>query len=223
MWWHVYPLGFLGADPSGGDRSRARTLDDIAAWLGYAVDLGASGLALGPIFQSATHGYDTVDYLTVDERLGDRASFTRLVEQCRERGLRLLLDGVFNHVGAAFPAFERVRSGRGDEAEARWFSPTDPHAERPGEASYRTFEGHPGLIELNHSEPAVADFVTRVMTHWLDAGADGWRLDAAYAMPRSFWAEFCRAFVARTRTPTSWERSSTVTTPRSCATAAWTR
>jgi len=72
-WWHVYPLGFAGADTTGSDRRTTTGLGRIASWLGYAVDLGASGLALGPIFASSSHGYDTVDHFRIDERLGDGA------------------------------------------------------------------------------------------------------------------------------------------------------
>jgi cyclomaltodextrinase len=180
VWWQIYPIGFLGADPTGESRSAERTLDQLEIWLDYAIDLGASGLALGPIFSSATHGYDTTDHLRIDERLGDQTSFARLVEQCRARGLRLLLDGVFNHVGRGHPRFQQALAG--DQESARWFV-TEP------DGGYRTFEGHPGLITLNHAEPAVVDYVVEVMTHWLDAGADGWRLDAAYCVPNSFWAQ----------------------------------
>ena len=101
-------------------------------------------------------------------------------------GLRILLDGVFNHVGRDFPAFQDVLT-TGPQAEtAAWFHLTWPC---PGAApDYKTFEGHDQLVALNHDEPAVQDYVARVMNHWLDRGADGWRLDAAYATPRHFWA-----------------------------------
>jgi len=187
IWWHVYPIGFLGADPTGVDRSVHRRLDDIEVWLDYAVELGASGLALGPIFQSSSHGYDTLDYFRIDERLGDEKTFTVLVEQCRQRGLRLLLDGVFNHVGRRFPLLERAADH--DQEASGWF------VTEPDGTGFRTFEGHAGLVTLNHSDSRVADFVVGVMNHWLDAGASGWRLDAAYSVPRPFWADV----VARVR------------------------
>ncbi|HEX3813881.1 MAG TPA: alpha-amylase family protein, partial [Mycobacteriales bacterium] len=177
IWWQVYPLGFLGADPSGLDREPARRLDRIADWLDYAVELGVSGLALGPVFAASTHGYDTVDYHRIDPRLGDEADFRALVDAAHDRGLRVLLDGVFNHVGRDFPQFqETLRSGTDDG----WF--------RRDGAEFATFEGHPGLIALDHRNPAVADFVVEVMCHWLGVGADGWRLDVAYAVPVEFWA-----------------------------------
>jgi cyclomaltodextrinase len=176
-WGPVSPRGYGGPDTPGADRDPAHRLSHLEKWLDHAVRLGASGLALGPVFASETHGYDTIDHRRIDPRLGDEEDFGRLVAAAHDRGLRVLLDGVFNHVGRDFPAFQRALDG-GPEAD--WFS-------RDG-SDYATFEGHPGLVTLNHDNPAVADHVTGVMTHWLARGADGWRLDAAYAVPARFWA-----------------------------------
>jgi cyclomaltodextrinase / maltogenic alpha-amylase / neopullulanase len=189
VWWQVYPLGFTGADTTGRDRRAAGGLGQVGVWLGYAAELGASGIALGPVFASSTHGYDTVDHYRIDERLGGEADFDRLVSAAHERGLRVLLDGVFNHVGREFPAFRRVLDGGPGAAEAGWFRLRWPDGWRPGdEPEYDAFEGHGELVALNHDSPAVADYVADVMTHWLARGADGWRLDAAYAVPAPFWA-----------------------------------
>ena len=170
-------------------RPVAHRLGQLNGWLDYAVNLGASGIALGPIFASQTHGYDTTDHYRIDPRLGDERDFAELAGAAHARGLRVLLDGVFNHVGRGFPAFRRVLEQGPDAPEASWFRLTWPPGWRPGaEPGYGTFEGHEALVALNHDEPAVAGYVAGVMNHWLDAGADGWRLDAAYAVPPSFWA-----------------------------------
>jgi cyclomaltodextrinase / maltogenic alpha-amylase / neopullulanase len=189
VWWHVYPLGFTGAGPQAPapGTAVAHRLGKLRDWLGYAVDLGASGLALGPVFTSGSHGYDTIDHYAIDPRLGDQEDFTALLDAAHARGLRVLLDGVFNHVGRGFPAFRRALEAGPGSADAAWFRPARP-AGPGGEADYETFEGHPGLVALNHGEPAVAGYVADVMRHWLRAGADGWRLDAAYAVPPEFWA-----------------------------------
>ncbi|MCO1659480.1 alpha-amylase family glycosyl hydrolase [Pseudonocardia humida] len=188
IWWHVYPLGFLGAEPRAADAPPVHRLRRIVDWLDYARDLGASGLALGPVFASETHGYDTVDHFRIDPRLGDDADFDALVAAAGERGLRILLDGVFNHVGRGFPAFQRVLAEGPSAPTASWFRLGWPNG--PGaEPEYATFEGHPQLVALAHDEPAVVDHVVAVMNHWLDRGAAGWRLDAAYAVPPSFWAQ----------------------------------
>lgn len=169
IWWHVYPLGFVGAypaeQPPGPEQHRLRRVID---WLDHAIELGASGIALGPVFSSRTHGYDTTDHFRIDPRLGEQDDFDTLVGEARRRGLRLLLDGVFNHVGADFPNTAWLRK-RGNEID--------------------TFEGHGELVALDHDNPAVVDYVVDVMTHWLRRGADGWRLDAAYAVADRFWAQ----------------------------------
>ncbi len=185
IWWHVYPLGFTGAEkaalaPGEPVRHRLRQLD---GWLDYVVELGCSGLLLGPIFAAETHGYDTVDHFEIDPRLGDQEDFDYLVAEVGRRGLRIVLDGVFNHVGRSFGAFAAALAGEPGSPAARWFR-RDP---RSGE--YVTFEGHHQLVALDHEEPEVLDYVVQVMTYWLDRGAAGWRLDAAYAVPASFWSK----------------------------------
>ncbi|MGV1037667.1 MAG: alpha-amylase family glycosyl hydrolase [Candidatus Nanopelagicales bacterium] len=179
-------MGFSGADMSGQNRGPARRLTHIAQWLDYSLEMGCSGLLLGPIFASASHGYDTIDYLTIDPRLGDDADFDRLVEAARSRGIRILLDGVFNHVGEAFPRFEQALREGPQSSVADWFHLTWPAGSAP---EHESFEGHDDLVALNHESPAVVDFAVEVMNHWLDKGVDGWRLDAAYAVPPSFWEQ----------------------------------
>jgi len=190
VWWQIYPLGFVGAETLAADQPAiVHRLRRLNAWLDYAVELGASGLLLGPIFASSTHGYDTIDHFRIDRRLGDEADFDELIAAAHIRGLRVILDGVFNHVGREFPAFQRAIAGGPESADAKWFRRSWPADHAPGQQpEYKTFEGHHQLVALNHDEPAVADYVTSVMRHWLQRGADGWRLDAAYAVPRPFWA-----------------------------------
>ncbi len=152
-------------------------------WLDYAVELGCSGLLLGPIFAAETHGYDTIDHFAVDRRLGDQADFDYLVAEAGQRGLRLVLDGVFNHVGRSFPMFQAALAGGPGSPAAQWFRRDKESGD------YETFEGHDQLVALDHEEPEVLGYVVRAMTHWLDRGAAGWRLDAAYAVPPAFWAK----------------------------------
>ena len=192
IWWQVYPLGFVGAYPaSEPPRPGEHRLRRLVDWFDHAIVLGASGIALGPIFASRTHGYDTTDHYRIDPRLGDDADFDNLVAEAHRRGLRVLLDGVFNHVGPDFP---RHHEAPNDASAARWFRG------RPGR--FQTFEGHAGLITLNHDNPEVVDYTVDVMAHWLGRGADGWRLDAAYAVPQHFWASTLPR--VRERHPDAW-------------------
>jgi glycosidase len=213
IWWQLHPISFTGAprvatpgSPPGQqpDTAPAHRLARIEAWLDYLVDLGCNGLLLGPIFASETHGYDTVDHYRTDPRLGTEQDFDHLAEQCRARGVRLLLDGVFNHVGRGFRPFQDVLAHGRSSAYAPWFRLDfgPDGAQRPDGFGYADFEGHRELVALNHAEPAVRDYVAAVMTHWLDRGASGWRLDAAYAVPMPFW----RAVTDRVRAshPDTW-------------------
>ena len=184
IWWHVYPLGFAGAEheaPAG--RRIVHRLQRLENWLDYAIELGCSGLLLGPIFESETHGYDTVDHFHIDPRLGDYTDFDRLVEAAKARGLRIVLDGVFNHVAPSF------------HAKPEWFR-------RHPDGTQVYFEGHQHLHVLNHQEPEVREYVVDVMCHWLERGIDGWRLDAAYAVAPEFWAGVLAQ--VRDRFPEAW-------------------
>jgi cyclomaltodextrinase len=187
IWWHIYPLGFVGAERTSeeihGDIHHR--LSRIEAWLDYVVELGCTGLALGPIFASETHGYDTIDHCRIDPRLGDDHDFDRLIAAARQRGLRVLLDGVFNHVGRGFQPFvDALRDGP-DSAASRWFHLHWRAA--GGKPDVEVFEGHQSLVKLNHIEPAVVDHVAHVISMWLGRGIAGWRLDAAYAVDPAFW------------------------------------
>nr|WP_269204472.1 alpha-amylase family glycosyl hydrolase [Motilibacter deserti] len=168
-------------------------------WLGYAAGLGVTGLLLGPVFAASTHGYDSVDQFTIDPRLGTDADFDDLVAACREQGLEVVLDGVFNHVGADHPLLRRALTEGPSGPTTRLFR-IDWDA--PGGPRPQVFEGHGSLVALDHAEPAVADYVVSVMTHWLRRGIAGWRLDAAYAVDPSFW----RTVLARVRAefPDAW-------------------
>lgn len=197
FWWHLYPLGFVGASIRDGvdpDAEPVHRLERIEPWLDHVIELGLNGLLLGPIFASETHGYDTVDHFRVDPRLGDDADIDRLLAAARGRGIRVLLDGVFHHVGRGHPAFRAVRAG----GEATLFR----GAWVDGRFEPEVFEGHGALVALDHSSDATADLVVDVMCHWLERGIDGWRLDAAYAVPREFWARVLPR--VRERFPEAW-------------------
>lgn len=196
IWWHVYPLGFTGAPirpSSDAERTLTHRLSRLENWLDYVIELGCNGLLLGPVFESDTHGYDTTDFFRIDPRLGDDADFDHLVAECARRGIRVVLDGVFNHVGRNHPAFIDAMAGG---AERELFV-LDPATGEPA-----VFEGHGSLVELDHTSPAVVDLVVDVMLHWLRRGVSGWRLDAAYAVPPEFWAEVLPR--VRSEFPEAW-------------------
>ncbi|PWC04687.1 alpha-amylase family glycosyl hydrolase [Mycetocola zhujimingii] len=175
IWWRVYPLGFVGAFPepdAGPATPDEHRLLRLIPWLDHVIELGASGIALGPIFASSTHGYDTIDHFSVDPRLGTDEDFATLVGEARARGLRIQLDGVFNHVGREHPLVAQ-------DSEV---------LKRTSDGGLVAFEGHDALVELDPAQPETRRLVADVMRHWLDRGADAWRLDAAYRLPTDFWA-----------------------------------
>ncbi|PZQ67864.1 MAG: alpha-amylase [Cutibacterium acnes] len=178
--WHVYPLGFVGAPARLESQEVSHRLAHLEAWLDHAVALGCSGLALGPVFSSASHGYDTLDYFTIDPRLGDDDDFDHLLQAAYARGLSVLLDGVFNHVSRRNRIVQDAQSA-GPDSDAgrmvRWCA-----------GRLDVFEGHSDLVALNHDNPAVREHVTRIMNYWCGRGVDGWRLDAAYSVNPEFWA-----------------------------------
>jgi cyclomaltodextrinase len=202
IWWHVYPLGFTGAERSVAEAPHpVPRLRALEPWLDYLLDLGCNGLALGPVFASGSHGYDTIDHFRVDPRLGTADDLGWLFDACRDRGVHVLLDGVFNHVGRGFPQFQDVLEHRGASRWATWFD-LDLDAGGPDGFGYRDFEGHHELVALNHGEPEVIEHITSVMNHWLEAGASGWRLDAAYAIPQKALRDITDAVHAAH--PTAW-------------------
>jgi cyclomaltodextrinase / maltogenic alpha-amylase / neopullulanase len=202
VWWHVYPLGFLGAPRSGDpDAAPEHRLPVLTHWLDHLVGLGANGLALGPVFASHTHGYDTVDHFRVDPRLGTEEDLVALVAACHDRGVRVQLDGVFNHVGRGFGRFREVLDAGPGTPAASWFRlGGEPRGDDP--FGYTDFEGHHDLVALDHDEPQVGEYVGDVMRYWCDRGVDAWRLDAAYAVPAGFWAPVLAG--VRERHPDTW-------------------
>lgn len=192
--WHVYPLGFTGAPIHNDWDSSSGTADEgaqcqprilkLIPWLEYVQQLGLSVIQLAPIFESSTHGYDTKDYFAIDSRLGGEADVVKLFEAAHARGIKVLLDGVFNHIGAESPIYRRAVEDP-NSAEAAMF---DIDRDTDGAASTACFEGHEGLVEFDHSSQATEDFVVDIMNYWLERGADGWRLDAAYAVNPEFWS-----------------------------------
>lgn len=166
IWWHVYPLGATGAPVRNReDGDAGHRLRQLGPWLDYLIELGCNGLLLGPIFESVGHGYDTLDHYAIDARLGDDSDFDWLMEECNARGIRVMLDGVFNHVAATHPAVAE------------------------GLAGQTSWEGHDELATLHHADERVVEMVADIMAHWLRRGIAGWRLDVAYSVPSEFWRE----------------------------------
>lgn len=202
--WHVYPLGFLGAEKQAlhHDVEPIARLRQMEPWLDYLLEIGCNGILLAPIFQSESHGYDTSDFYNIDSRLGTNADLVWFIELCREKNIKVVLDGVFNHVGRSFGALVDVLQHRSSSRYASWFLIDWNNSNNDDGFSYANFEGHHRLVKLNHHNPEVADYIVNVMTHWLQFGINGWRLDAAYSVPAFFWQQTLDR--VRMRYPDAW-------------------
>jgi cyclomaltodextrinase / maltogenic alpha-amylase / neopullulanase len=198
--YQLHSLGAAGAPVANPDPASTlpcgRGLRTLSRWLDHVADLGCGGVLLTPVFVSSTHGYDTADPFRIDQRLGDEDDFAAFAAACRARGLALVLDGVFNHVGRGFSPFRDVLAHGPRSSWASWFRLDFARDEGDGFA-YRCFEGHRELVALDHRSDAVLDWAASVACHWLDRGADGWRLDAAYAIPTPFLTALSRRIRAR--------------------------
>jgi glycosidase len=200
IFYHIYPLGFCGAPERNDFQSAAVTrLDKIRDWIGHIRDLGVNALYLGPIFESTAHGYDTADYFWVDRRLGTNETLRQLVQELHCNGIRVVLDGVFNHVGRDFWAFRDVLQNRENSAYCNWFKGMNFGGRSPyGDPfSYEGWAGNYDLVKLNLDEPAVKEHLLLAARQWIvDFGIDGFRLDVADTLDLKFQRElgaFCRS------------------------------
>ncbi|WNG46637.1 alpha-amylase [Archangium minus] len=199
VFYHVYPLGACGA-PATNDFQSApiARLDRLLPWLDHWAALGVNAVYLGPLFESSSHGYDTADYFHVDRRLGDEATLARLVEGLHARGMRVIFDAVFNHVGRSFWAFRDLREKGPSSPYRTWFRGLRFDARnRFGDPFvYEGWHGVEELVKLELRQEAVRQHLFDAVTHWVKRfGIDGLRLDAADAMDLDFFdglASFCR-------------------------------
>ena len=190
------PLKPWGADPEeqgfqGGD------LYGVADRLDYLADLGVTALYLNPIFASAAnHRYHTYDYFEVDPLLGGDDALRELLDAAHHRGMRVVLDGVFNHASRGFWPFHHVLENGGNSPYVDWFDVKDwplrpyaPDADTPH--NYQSWAGLPALPEFNTDNPEVRDFLFEVAEHWINFGVDGWRLDVPNEIDDdAFWRTF---------------------------------
>jgi glycosidase len=206
FFYHIYLLGFCGA-PVRNDFHSAPVgrLEKLYGWLDHFEDLGVSALYLGPLFESSAHGYDTANYFRVDRRLGDNATLTALGEELHRRGLRLIVDGVFNHTGRDFWAFRDLQEHGEASAYAGWFDGLDFSRYSPyGDPfAYQGWEGNLDLVKLNLGNPAVRGHLLDAVEMWVrEFGIDGLRLDVAYLLDLQFLEELGRR--VRSLRPDFW-------------------
>ncbi len=197
--YHIYPLGLCAAPERNDFSSKpAPRLDALYPWLDHMHKLGVTALYLGPLFESTAHGYDSADYFRLDRRLGTNQTLKDLSRALHEKGLRLVLDGVFNHVGRDFWAFKDVQQNGPASPYAGWFSNLNFGGRSPyGDSfSYEGWAGHYDLVKLNLKNPDVIKHLLEAVGFWIDDfGLDGLRLDAADVLDPAFMqtlSSFCK-------------------------------
>ena len=195
--YQIYPLGLLGApwdnDYDSVPEPRLRKLHN---WIPHLTRLGANAIYLCPVFESTHHGYDTKDFMATDRRLGTNEDLAGFITACHDVDIRVVLDGVFNHVGRDFWAFQDVLKNRERSPYTGWF-----HINFSGNSNYNDgfwyegWEGHYDLVKLNLWNHEVKTHIFNAVRMWIDdLGIDGLRLDVAYLLPKDFLrelSEFC--------------------------------
>mmetsp|Transcript_4000 Transcript_4000/g.11999 ORF Transcript_4000/g.11999 Transcript_4000/m.11999 type:complete len:625 (+) Transcript_4000:219-2093(+) len=187
--------GFFGDCPDVNDQvsEPQHRLLRLRQWYDYLVDLGVNAVYFTPIFDSGSHGYDTYDFFRIDRRLGDIDDFKTILAELHERGIRVVLDGVFNHTGRGHFAFSDVLS-RGsnwrDSSYKDWYFIKDGRSSYGDKFNYESWSGHQVLPKLNISNRDVRNHIFDIARFWLELGIDGWRLDCASDIKPEFWTEF---------------------------------
>ena len=187
IFYQIYPIGFCGA-PVHNDGVCVPRIRKLMDWSEYLQTLGVDSILLNPIFESDNHGYDTRDFKKIDCRLGTNEDFKEVCEDLHKHNVKIVLDGVFNHVGRGFWAFKDVQEKKWDSPYKDWF-----HISFDGNSCYddgfwyEGWEGHFELVKLNLQNPAVVDYLLDCVKMWIEEfGIDGLRLDVAYCLDHNF-------------------------------------
>lgn len=199
FFYHVYPLGMCGAPLHNIYPSEINSrLNTLYSWLPHLKQMGVNGLYIGPLWDSSSHGYDTINYHQLDRRLGHNLDFSHFVNACHQSGIRVVVDGVFNHVGRHFFAFESLKVEGQRSPYKSWFHHLKwGKRNKRGDAfTYEGWKGHDDLVKLNLKNPEVRHFIFEVVRYWINTfGIDGIRLDAADCMDKNFLSDlksFCK-------------------------------
>ena len=187
IFYQIYPIGFCGA-PVHNDGVCVPRICKLMDWSEYLQTLGVDSILLNPIFESDNHGYDTRDFKKIDCRLGTNEDFKEVCEDLHKHNVKIVLDGVFNHVGRGFWAFKDVQEKKWDSPYKDWF-----HISFDGNSCYddgfwyEGWEGHFELVKLNLQNPTVVDYLMECVKYWIDEfDIDGLRLDVAYSLDHNF-------------------------------------
>lgn len=187
VFYQIYPLGFCGA-PFENDGVQTHKIKKVEEWIPHMKKLGINAIYFSPVFESDTHGYNTRDYKKIDVRIGTNQDFKEVCQRLHENGIRVVLDGVFNHVGRGFYQFQDVLKNREASPYLNWF-----HINLGGNSNYNDglwyegWEGNYDLVKLNLQNGEVVHHILDAVQYWIDEfDIDGLRLDVAYCLDENF-------------------------------------
>ncbi|WP_085524592.1 alpha-glycosidase [Tuberibacillus sp. Marseille-P3662] len=206
VWYQIFPERFANGDASinpegtlewgskkpGQNNFFGGDFEGVIEHLDYLTELGISGIYFTPIFKAySNHKYDTIDYMEIDPQFGDKKTFKRLVQKCHDRGIRVMLDAVFNHSGYYFSPFQDVLEKGQDSKYTDWFHLWEFPVQTEPKPNYDTFAFEPNMPKLNTENPEVKEYLLNVAKYWIEEfDIDGWRLDVANEVDHQFWRDF---------------------------------
>lgn len=189
VFYHIYPLGLTGAPKENSYSKPEHRLNTLIPWIDHIKNIGCNALYIGPLFESVGHGYETTDYKKLDSRLGDNKDLTNFVAKCHEKGVKVIFDGVFNHTGRDFFAFQDIKEKRESSQYRDWYCNVNfgGNNEYNDGFCYDNWGGYNLLVKLNQRNPAVRDYICDVIRFWVsEFDIDGIRLDAADVLDFDF-------------------------------------
>ncbi|WP_343247766.1 alpha-amylase family glycosyl hydrolase [Diplocloster hominis] len=195
IFYHIYPLGLLGAPRVNEGGEVVHRMRELSSWMNHIKELNCTAVYIGPLFEASTHGYDTIDYKKVDRRLGDNDDFRQFVAACHELGVKVVVDGVFNHTGRDFFAFQDIRQNRENSQYRYWYRDLNFGGNTPYHDgfSYAAWRGCYELANLNLDNEEVRNYLYEVIHEWIaDFDIDGIRLDCADCLNFDFMKEMRR-------------------------------
>lgn len=196
VFYHIYPLGLCGC-PHDNNGETGEHFDKLNEWAEHAKRIGCNAIYIGPLFESGSHGYDTTDYRLVDRRLGTNDDFKQFVKNCHANDVKVIVDGVFNHTGREFFAFQDIKQNRENSRYKDWYCNVNfwGNNEYNDGFSYDNWGGYNLLAKLNLWNPEVKNYHLETVKFWVDEfDIDGIRLDAADVLDFGFMKElrsFC--------------------------------
>lgn len=185
VFYHIYPLGMTGAPKENSYSEPVHRLNTLLPWISHIKEIGCNAIYIGPLFESVGHGYETTDYKKLDSRLGTNEDLKSFVSECHSQGIRVILDGVFNHTGRDFFAFQDIKKNRDNSQYKDWYCNVNFWGNNSFNDgfSYENWGGYDLLAKLNQHNPAVRDYICDVIRFWVrEFDIDGIRLDAADVM-----------------------------------------